>query len=284
VSLITKPPSWGHCTSNFTGTPAGNSNSLGTSNTSGASNVDGSSVALLTNIAHDVAELVIQLLAHNAAATNTSALADILVDPAGGSTWASAALIDDLLVGESPTGGSNTNPGYVYCFPIWLKSGHSIGVRTRTAAAAGIAQRVFIHAYGGNANPGSWWCGQTIVSVGINAATSVGTNHTAGNSGAFSAWASLGSALSKPCGAVQWAVQGTNTDTTQNAAGYFFQFGAGSTQIGPTLFKSTSTGESGALVPTGPIFAAIPSGTQLQVRGTCSGTAEALDVAAYAVM
>lgn len=282
MSLIIKPPSWGHCTTNLTGTPSGN---LGTNLTAAANNVDGTAVSFIANLTHDVEYLVIGASAVSTAGANSSALLDILVDPAGGSTWATAPLINDLLIGQTVTGSTTVPWPIWYHFPIWLKSGHSIGGQLRTAHTANITTgRVVIYAYGGNANPGSWWCGQTVESVGINAATSQGTDHTAGNSGAYSAWTNLGSTLSKPCGALQFAVQGSNDDATQALNSYYFEFGVGSTRIGPNIYRGTSTSESGWPSPTGPIFCALPAATQLQVRGSCGGTAEVLDVAAYAVM
>jgi hypothetical protein len=282
MSLIIKPPSWGHCTTNITGTPS--TTGAGTAVTPGNSNADGTAVAALTNIGHDVECLVIGAYGFNLAGANTSTLLDILVDPAGGSTWATDPLINDLLVGQTNVMGTTSNGIVWYHFPIWLKSGHSIGLRARQAHSAADPGVVMVFAYGGNANPGSWWCGQTVESVGIIAASSQGTDHTPGNSGAFSTWTDFGSTLSKPCGALQFAVQATNDDTTQSAAAYHFEFGVGSTRIGPPIWRSTTTTEVGWSTPTGLIFCALPTGTQLQVRGTCSGTAEAIDVAAYAVM
>jgi hypothetical protein len=283
MGLIVRPPSWGHCTTNLTGTPS--TTVFGTAITAGANNADAASVSFIANITHDVEYLVIASNAIQTAGANTSALLDILIDPAGGSTWDAEPLINDLMMGQGLPASVTVPLTYYYYFPIWLKSGHSIGGRMRTAHTADVTTgEVVVFAYGGNAHPSSWWCGQTVESIGINAAASQGQDHTAGNSGAYSTWANLGSALSKPCGALQFAVQGTNDDTNQANASYFFEFGVGSTRIGPNILRTASTSEAGWTIPTGPIFCALPASTQLQVRGTCSGTAEVLDVAAYAVM
>lgn len=281
MSLIVKPPSWGHCTTNITGTPTANA---GTQVTAGANNADGSSAALLTNVSHDVEFLVIGFHSYNISTGNGSTLVDILIDPAGGSSWSTDPVINDLLAGQTLGTGNALPVTWWYFFPLWLKSGCSIGARARTAHTATIAGRVIVCAYGGNANPASWWCGQSVESVAITAASSKGTDHTAGNTGAYSAWTNLGSTLSKPCGALQFGVHGTNSDTTQASNAYFFEFGVGSTRIGPPIIRCTNTSEAGWVSPSGPIFCALPSGTQLQVRGSCSGTAEVIDVAAYAVM
>lgn len=282
MSLIVKPPSWGHCSHNITGSPTANA---GTTITAGANNADGSSAALLTNVSHDVEFLVIGFHSYNVSTGNGSTLVDILIDPAGGTTWSTDPVINDLLAGQTLGTGNALPITQWYFFPLWIKSGCSIGARARTAHTATIAGKVIAFAYGGNANPASWWCGQSVESIGINAAASQGTNHTPGNTGAFSAWANLGSTLSKPCGALQFGVQGTNTDTTQANNAYHFEFGVASTRLAvPPILRCTNTSEAGWAAPTGPIFCALPDATQLQVRGTCGGTAEALDVAAYAVM
>ena len=280
VGLILPSPGWAHCTSNITGTP---STTVGTAVTAGANNADGSSVALLTAVDHDVEYLVIQIAQFTLSGSLGKVLLDILVDPAGGSSWASTPLIEDLLAGFTPSLSTVVGPTQSYHFPLWLPSGCSIGARARTAHTATIAGRVTMHAYGGNKRPDTWWCGRTVESVGITAASSKGTDHTPGNSGAFSAWASLGSVLSAPAGAVQFAVQGSDAASAANQ--YHFEFGVGSTRIGAPIWASFGTAESRAVSQQGLIFADLASGAQLQVRGTCSGASpEAIDVAAYAVM
>jgi hypothetical protein len=256
---------------------------MGTAVTAGANNADGTQVALITALTHDVEFLAIGYSAFGATGVNGSTLLDILVDPAGGTAWAAAALIDDLLVGESIATSRAAGGPQWYYFPVWLKAGHSIGAHARTARAATTTGQIVVVSYGGNANPSSWWCGQHVTSIGITAASSKGTDHTAGNSGAFSSWTDFGSPLPAPCGALQFAVHGTNTDTTQNNSDYHFEFGVGGTRIGPKIYRGSTTSEASWTMPTGPIFCALPSGAQLQVRGTCAGTAEILDVAAYAV-
>jgi hypothetical protein len=257
---------------------------MGTGVTAGANDSDGSAVSGISALTHDCEYLVVGISNWTANGENSSTLLDILIDPAGGTSWSTDPLISDLLTGQADAGTTNSDAlPIVYHFPIWIKSGTSIGLRAQTARATDVSGRVWLYAYGGNANPSSWWCGQHVTTIGVDTATSQGTNHTPGNSGAYSTWADLGSPLPATCGALQFAVQGTNTDTTQAGLQYFFEFGVGSTRIGPNIWRSTTTGENGTTISGGVLFSAQPSGTQLQVRATCSGTAEILDVAAYAV-
>lgn len=282
MGLITKPPSWGHCTTTMAGN-IGNAGIHGgvTVTAAGSANQDGTTATLLTNVTHDVEYMVVGFHGGNTTGTEVNILADIMVDPAGGTTWETAPLIDDLMCGFT-NGIANVNvPTCWYHFPIWVKSGTSFGCRIRSNT---VSETVVAHMFlfGGNANPGSWWCGTGVEGIGITAASSQGTDHTAGNSNAFSTWTNLGSTLSKPCGAVQFGVQGVSNAT--NALGYLFEFGVGSTRIGHPVYKAFTTGELGAAVPWWPMFSAHPAGTQFQVRGTCSGTAQAVDVGLYAVI
>ncbi|NJM33986.1 MAG: hypothetical protein HC850_03930 [Rhodomicrobium sp.] len=146
----------------------------------------------------------------------------------------------------------------------------------------GATLKIVAYAKGGNANPASWWCGQRVSAIGINAASSTGTPHTGGNSGAFSSWTNFGSTLDADCGALQWGVNGEG-DAVYAAQNYQFEFGAGSQRIGAPMFRCLTAGENGWCVPTGPIFRKLRAGTQLQVRAACNGTAQAVGIAAYAV-
>jgi hypothetical protein len=280
--LIPHGPSFEYCVDNLhTEAQASPTSNIGDAVTAGASNADGTAVTLLAALTHDVEYLHIAARGFSTGNTNNSALADILFDPAGGTSW--QELIPDLLVGQGIATSTLVPVPYYYDFPIWVPAGSTIGARARNAAAGTVAGGIMVQAYGGNKNPGSWWCGKHVTAIGIDAANSQGQNHTAGNSNAYSTWANLGSVLPADCGALQFAVQGTNTDTTQSGGTYRFEFGYASQRVGPPIHRTTNTTEAGWIVPTGPIFKQIPAGTQLQVRGTAAGTAEIVDVAAYAV-
>jgi hypothetical protein len=180
--ILPGSPGWAHCTSNISGTP---STTPGTAVTASATaNTDGTSVSLLTALSHDVEYLIIGVHGFGASTNNTSALLDILVDPAGGTSWLSTPIINDLLVGYTGAiGVSGVTIAPVtrwYHFPLWIKSGASIGARVRCATGSQ-AGRVIVHAFGGNASPSSWWCGQFVTEIAINAGTSKGTDHTAGS-------------------------------------------------------------------------------------------------------
>ncbi len=259
--------------------------SLGATCTPGVSNADGTAVALFSSaLAHDAEYLRLAISVTAPASGNNDILMTVLIDPAGGTSW--QTLIPYLMVGGlgdvSAAGGQPAAPSGVYDFPIWIPAGASVGVKARTAHTSAQPVKVAAFAFGGNANPASWWCGQRVTALGIDAANSTGAAHTAGTSGAFSSWTDLGSALSAACGALQFGVNGAGNGF-YSSRDYQFEFGAGSERIGPPLFRDITSAETGWWLPTGPIFRKLATGTQLQVRAACSGAAQALGVAAYAV-
>lgn len=279
-------PDWGFCSHNLPAPPS--STTLGISCTPGLSSADGSAAALLGALAHDVEYIRLMFSLDTSvsqSALNNTIMANILIDPAGGTSW--ATLIPELVLGymnQAPTTGAAGGAfSATFDFPLWIPAGASLGIQARCADAASTPiLRALVWAYGGNANPASWWAGQRVSAIGTVPAASGGTAHTAGNSGAFSSWTNLGSVLGADCGAVQWAVGGEG-DTTASQLSYQFEFGVGSVRVGPPEFKLVSITESGYRIGSGLIFRRLAAGTQLQVRGTCSGTAQSLGVAAYAV-
>lgn len=293
MTLLTSPPDWGYTSHNI-----GNPQPLnyGTGITAGANNADGTAASVISALTHDVELLTIGITGFGAisGAINPCALLDILVDPAGGTTWNSDPLIEKLLAGgtypvnlHSSTVGIGT-PLW-YHFPIWIPSGTAIGARARTAHSATVTGRVIMIAQGGNRNPGSWWCGRKVTSIGINAAASRGQDHTPGASSTYSSWADLGSPTTIDAHAYQWAAQGENdadwqSTTPASASPYHFQFGISSTQIGPILIKGINAGESGVSFPSAPMFRRIPAGSQLQVRAAAFGVSpQVIDAAAYLI-
>lgn len=279
MSLICVPPQWAYCSDNLPSTPS--TTATGTNVTCGANNADGTAVTILSALAHDCEYLEIGFgSSSSSSGVNNSCLVDLLIDPAGGTSWTS--IIDDMLAGfVGQTGSSNTANQRFYKWPIWIPAGASVGIRGRTAHSSTFTLRCNAWAYGGNRNPASWWCGQHVTTYGATPASSTGTAHTAGNSGAFSSWATI-AASTADHQAFNFAVQGIG-GTTQSGLAYHFQFGVGSTQLGGTYYKQTSTAEASWDINPGVVYAAVPSGTNLQIRGTCSGSAEALDVAIYGI-
>lgn len=279
--LAQSPLAFARCTDNLTGTPP--TTSVGLSLTSGAgANGDGTAGALLSALAHDVHLLVIGISngASNTLATN--ALLDILKDPAGGTSWAS--MIDDLVCGFAATATQGTiSLSQYFFFPLFIPAGTSLGAQVRCSNGSN-NKRVAVWAYGEPNRPDMWWCGQGVESLGINAASSTGTTITPGASGAAGTYTNVGGTTSHRYGAVQFAIQGPDSNAT--AKGGYWNIGTGSARLpgSPTVFTSMSTSESmarGGMCM--PIFCDIPAGTQLQLAGTLDGAAEDYNGAIYGV-
>lgn len=280
--MLALPPfQFAHETDNLTGTPP--AALIGTNFTAGANSADGTAVGVIGALAHDVHFLVVGLGGISLATANGQCLVDVLIDPAGGTSW--SELIDSLINGFTPVPtAAGISLGNWYYFPLFIKAGSSLGVRARTLHTVDITTgRAVMYALGNPSRPDMWWCGQKVESLGINAATSTGTNVTPGNSGAFGSWTSIGNPTAKRYGHIQMGVNGS--DSTATAIGYYWQLGYGSNKLpgSGTFFTSNTTSEVGQRLFTLPMWCDIPAGTQMQVRGTASGTAEPHNVGLYGV-
>lgn len=266
MSLITPPWAFANEVDNLTGTPT---NLFGTTVTPGTSNADGTAATLLSTLAFDVHYLVVGFAGMNITTAAVYCLADILIDPAGGTAWRS--FIDDLLCGYVADGFQRT----WYHFPVFVKSGTSIGCRIRTShTVAPTNPRVIIYALGNPSRPVMWWCGSAVETLGVTAASSIGTSITPGNTGAFGTWTNVGTTTSGRYGAIQMGWNGT--DATALALIYHFQIGYNKMPLPGAAEKrvAVDTAERLAGDALGPIWCDIPQGTQMQIRGTASGVTE----------
>lgn len=249
--------------------------------TAAANNADGAVVALGT-LTHEAHYLIVGLGGANLNAVATYALADIVIDPAGGTSWAS--FIDDLTFGFSLGVSTPGEMRRYWHFPIFVPSGAALGVRARTSHTADLTTcRCTFWAYGSPTRPEMWWHGRKVETLGVTPASSAGTSVTPGSAGAYGSWTTIGTA-----GANYRAVQiGFNgSDAASNAAGLSFQIGINSQQLAgiPDIWAATSNAEAmGAAGQHMPFYCDIPAGTQVQVRAASTGTAEAHQVALYGV-
>jgi hypothetical protein len=279
--IIPARPIWAFSSSSYPATPT--TLQSGVAVTAGANNADGTAVAVVPTLTHDCEFLEIGISGFNATGTAQQVLMDILVDPAGGTTW--STLIADLLCGYTGIRGQTTGfSSCMYFFPLWIPVGSSLGAQARTSHTATEAGDISIVARGGNANPGSWWCGQSVETIGVDPSTSQGTLITPGNTGAYSSWVDLGAptTVARHGGAVQFGVQANGAAT--NSRGFYVEFGIGGQSIGSPVRMCISTGESGCTYPMGVTFADIAAGAQLQARGTANGVnTDQVGCAAYIV-
>jgi hypothetical protein len=285
--IIPAGPDWAYCTHNFPATP--DYDVPGVAATPGGSSADGTAVDLFGSaLAHDVEYLRLGFVAPHPSGGKNDTLATILFDPAGGTSW--QVLIPFLSIGGigTPNSGGALVAGLhgaTYDFPVWVPSGSTLGIRIRTATASPPTVYTTAFAFGGNRNPGSWWCGQRVTAIGIVEGDSEGTDFTAGLSSSFSSWTNFGSVLSADCGALQFAVCGIGGSFYDTAV-FQYEFGVAGQRIGPPIIKQITGSEVGGSSVVGPLFKSLPSGTQFQARAMTSSAsllAASPQVAAYAV-
>lgn len=211
----------------------------------------------------------------SAATTNTRTLVDIGIGPTGGGS--EQVVLPNLLAGGSPNW--TASGGCLIEVPLYIPRNSRISIRAQSARTS-FTMSAICWVWGGPTSP-PWWVAVGADDIGITTASSSGTTITAGNSGAESAWTSVGSTTSKNYSALLAASQ-LDSNTAKSALAYHWEFGASSTTLGEFYSNVTTTSETyTGLWPNPLMYQQIPSGTQLQARGECSGTAEALDVALY---
>ena len=272
MGLIVEPWYFTNYVNNFGTIPA---SLAGTTVAPGLSNADGSSVTLLASQTFDIYYLVIGFAGYSTSGLVIYTLADILKDPAGGT--ALQPFIDDLVCGYTGSNATGVDTTLFYHFPVFVEAGTSIGCRARTSDATGPTAgitKVLIQAYGPPSRPDIWWCGAGVETLGVTAASSTAVSVTPGNTGAFGNWATIGTSTAR-YGSIQMGLNGVDASTT--SLQYFFQVGYNNVAIPahPTMAAVTTASETAYYsYMYGPVWCDIPSGTAMQVRGTCSGTAE----------
>jgi hypothetical protein len=284
LSLIVPPFRFANCTDTLTGAGSVPASTHGVAFSAGANNADQSVVSLLqAALTHDVHYLVIGIGGISLTNANSNALADIVSDPAGGTTWGS--FIDDLACGYTGAVGTSTTLGVWYHFPVFIKAGTSLGIRCRTAHTVDITTGMSsIYCYGNPTRPDMWWCGSKVETLGATPASSNGTAIPAGASSAFGAWTTVGTSTGR-YGAIQLGINGT--DASALGVGYWAQLGAGSAQLAgtPNYYFQVSTNEvMGREGMQMPVFCDVPEGTTIQARAAGSaGTVENVQMSAYGV-
>jgi hypothetical protein len=256
---------------------------LGTSFTVGVSGAEGTPVALLAApLTHDVHFVVLRFAGGNISTNDYDAIADILWDPAGGTSW--SELIPSLLYGFTPSLSTTIGFTLRYFFPLFIPAGANLAVRgKKTTATAGTTDRCLIELFGHPNIPGRWWCGQKVVPFGITEGSAHGARITTGTGGAFGSWTNVGAVTPARLGAIQMGVG--PSDSAALANGHFWEVGYNSTKLpgSPTWYNTNNTSEAGKRDFGFPVWCDIPPGVQLQVRGKVGGSSEDHDVALYGV-
>src|SRR3990172_3985425 len=138
-------------------------------------NTKGANTAMLAAIAQDCYGIAIGFSGGNTAATARRNLVDLLIDPAGGTSW--SVIINNLYCAYS----SLIMGGYWYYFPLYLKAGTAIGTANQSLTASTSALRVMIKVFGKPSRPELVKLGTKVETFGADTATTSGTTITPGN-------------------------------------------------------------------------------------------------------
>ena len=139
-------------------------------------NTKGANTAMIAALAEDCYGLAILFSGGFTAATTRRALVDVLIDPAGGTSW--SVLIANLL----SCGASYQPGGYWYYFPIFLKAGTALGSAHQDLVATTQALRVGYRVYGRPSHPHLLRVGSRVDTFGAVTGTTTGTAFTPGTS------------------------------------------------------------------------------------------------------
>lgn len=212
--------------------------------------------------------------------TDTSAVLDIGVDPAGASSY--SAVLGNILCGYADDSNANNGNGGMQeiLVPIKIAAGSTVAISGQTARgtaqAASVRVQVAMGISGAQVLPGTTVCR----TIGVSGTT--GTTVTPGN-GAWGSWTNIGSTLAANAQAIGIMVQPNGTVVNRDA--YRIQIGLSSAAIGEEkIFKTSSTETCHGIWPPTPIYYDVASGSQLQVRArSIGGSGDTLSVALYAV-
>jgi hypothetical protein len=266
---------WG---STFSGT------GLGASINSHATNANqkgtASSIWAGSSVTTDVYEVFITFFTSSVAANRF--LADILVDPAGGSSW--SVLINNLAI-NTPIIGIG---GCCYYFPIFIKAGTSIGIQQQ-CSLANTSIRYMIMLRGKPSHPEVMRVGSVVETIGAVTASTEGTSFTPGTNAMGSYSSSLGTltrnAFYFQCGilindATQTAmIMGTNVEAGD--ASNKIMVGQGYWHAEP---GTTETASKGCVPFGGTGYRNVPKGANIYVRGWATATPDSANSAiVYAV-
>lgn len=252
---------------------------IGTQITAGGSNhsKNASITSLLAGsvITQDCYWISIGFYAGSSSGASRRFLTDIFFDPAGGTGWEGTPRIPDLAA-NCP---DYIQGGVWYEFPLYVKSGTSIGARCQAETASSTV-RVVIAVTGRPSRPMMIEAGTKVLAYGVTAASTQGTAVTPGDSGAMGSYsASLGTTSKDHW---WWQTGILFTDTTQTAVQYWFDMAVGDANRKYIVQRGMHHTNAGTVEQAGkPNFSGIyypaysqASGALTYVRGVCTGTSD----------
>lgn len=245
----------------------------GTSVVPGATNAEGSFTEVLSDLANDAYGILIWISGGATSAQAKNHLLDIGVDPAGGTSYVS--VISNIPCGQSTVA---TAGGIYFYFPLFIPAGGAVAVRIQGNNGTAGTVRIGVKVYGRPTHPEAIRVGrysETIGTVGtVNAIGSSGTGFTPGNNGAEGTWVSLGTTTR----AMWWwqlGVQLSNGTTAVLAYKVDLAYGDATNKhmiLEDVDFEVQGAAEQNSLPLQHDGYCEVPAGSELWVRGSCSGT------------
>ena len=231
------------------------------------------------NLAQDSYGMILWFCAGNTSTGIRDILADIGVDPAGGTSYAQLNGLNNLFV---PQASNAVDGGRWFWFPLFIKAGSSVGVCGQSNIATTF--RCMARFYGQPTYPENIAVGRYTETIGVSG--NGGTPFTCANTGGVGTWTSIGT-TTRPLWYFNLCA-GHNVGTT-TAQMYFFDLGFGDGTVANTVVIiqnlaqfNPGTAEKSGNIPFGG-FWEVPSGSTLYVRGSASGTAETTEACAVGV-
>ena len=161
-------------------------------------------------------------------------LVDLGVDPAGGTSF-NVKIANLLIDGPVVTGSFQDEPSFVFFFPLFVKAGSTIGMRSQIKGATLNTFSGFWRSICKPDHPELWKTGSFVDTVGVDTANVKGTTLTNGSpdNTTYGAWTSLGTAPRD----AWWLQGGLNTVSTGNNNSAIVEFSVGSQPTAPAPRK-----------------------------------------------
>ena len=257
---------------------------FGTSMTTGAANTKGAAVTLLSGatVTDDVYGIAINFLGGSTSAAARQFMADLLVDEAGGTSY--SVKIANLMA-DAPT--MILFGGYQYYFPLYIKSGSSIGMQAQCQAATQ-TMRCAVKVFGKPSHPHLLTVGHRVETLGADTATTTGIGITPGTNALGSYTTTLGTTSNNNW---WWQMGYVTTDTIITSASYHFDVKAGDGTNDKLCMEGVLTGGSSieqlskAAFGYGLPIRRIVSGSNVYIRAAATNVAPdtGISVCAYAL-
>lgn len=226
---------------------------------------------IIASTAYDVHGFWVTFGGSTTSNTRTDQMMDIAIGAA-----TETVILPEFLTGWRAA--QSTGPQSVF-FPFFIAKGTRIVARLQSLIASDTLDTMFTLIYGSGPRPEGLF--SRADAYGTAAASSGGTSHTPGNTGAESTAASIGSTLSRSYDAVMLQVQGSMATTTMTNLAYHWELQISGVTLAEWYTVSHTTEQVNGPYPNEPIQRKLNSGAQLQIRAESSGTAIAHDVAFY---